>query len=383
MSGLILVLNAGSSSLKFAVYAPANGLDLLVDGQVQSLGPEAELHLRQGEREETRRLGPADHKTALSEVLFALSSVLDGTTIAAVGHRIVHGGAHFAEPVRLTPDILADIETLVPLAPLHQPHNLATIRAAMDAFPEAVQVGCFDTAFHRGQPWVSDTYALPREYYDDGVRRYGFHGLSYDFISSALSDLAPSLSSGRVIVAHLGNGASMCAIKSGRSVASTMGFSALEGLAMGTRSGQIDPGVLLYLADEKGMTAQEISDLLYKQSGLKGLSGLSGDMRTLEASSDPRAAQAIDYFCHRIRREIGALAVDLGGLDGLVFTGGIGENSAPIRAKVCGGLSWLGIEIDDARNTEHRTHLGDGPVQVMRIETDEERVIARATLDLV
>ncbi|MFQ6552241.1 acetate/propionate family kinase [Aestuariibius insulae] len=383
MTDLILVLNAGSSSLKFAVYTAMPDIEEVLDGQVHSLGAEAELELRQAGDTETTHLGQADHSAALHAILDVLSSVLERGRISAIGHRVVHGGAHFSAPVELTSDVLAELEDLVPLAPLHQPHNLATIHASIEAFPDALQVGCFDTAFHRTQPWVNDTYALPREYYDEGVRRYGFHGLSYDFISSALQKIAPDIASGRAIIAHLGNGASMCALKDGRSVGSTMGFSALEGLPMGTRSGQIDPGVLLYLMDEKCMSGEEISELLYKESGLKGLSGSSGDMRTLERSKDPLSDKAIDYFCHRIQREIGSLMVDLGGLDGLIFTGGIGENSALVRARVCDGLSWLGIDIDQSRNAKHETDIGTGRVRVLRIATDEERVIAQATFNLL
>ncbi len=297
-----------------------------------------------------------------------------------IAHRVVHGGASHAAPVSVNEDILTELDRLSPFAPLHQPHNLAGIRAAMAAFPGAAQIACFDTAFHRSHPWVNDAFALPRAMYDEGVRRYGFHGLSYEFIAGELSRIAPQLAQGRVIVAHLGNGASMCAIQNGRSVASTMGFSALDGLPMGTRCGQLDPGVLLYLMDQKGLTAGQISDLLYRKSGLLGLSGISNDMRTLEEAATPEAAQAIDYFVFRCQREVGAMAAALGGIDALVFCGGIGENSRLIRARICERLGWMGIEIDHARNADNATIISSdfARTSVMVLPTNEELVIARA-----
>jgi acetate kinase len=261
---------------------------------------------------------------------------------------------------------------------LHQPHNLAGICAALAAFPDAVQVACFDTAFHRGHPWVNDTFALPRRFYDEGVRRYGFHGLSYDYITGKLAADHPEIARGRVIVAHLGNGASLCAIHQGRSVGSTMGFSALDGMPMGTRSGQLDPGVILHLLD-RGMSAAEITTLLYKQSGLLGLSGLSHDMRTLQNSDMKTAAEAIDYYTFRLAREIGAMAAVLGGVDALVFTGGIGENSAGIRARGLANLAFLGLALDPAANAQNATRIDAGPVPILVLPTDEERIIARAT----
>jgi acetate kinase len=278
----------------------------------------------------------------------------------------------------VTPALIKDLARLAPFAPLHQPHNLAGIRAAIDAFPGVPQIACYDTAFHRGHPFVSDVYALPRAYYDKGVRRYGFHGLSYDFIESELARSEPDLHAGRVIVAHLGSGASICALKGGKSIASSLGFSALDGLPMGTRSGELDPGVVLYLMDQEGMGAAEISDLLYKKSGLLGLSGISNDMRTLEESDDPHAAQAIAYFAFRIKREIGAMAAALGGLDGIVFCGGIGENSARLRAEVCADMGWLGIDLDAKANTQNAREIGADRVRVMVIPTNEEIIIARA-----
>lgn len=371
---LILTLNAGSSSLKFGLYRAAEEPDLLRAGQVENLGPLARLKMK---GEEARDIGPADHGAALSAILKQLQPFLASDRVVGVGHRVVHGGKTFGAPTRLSAEVIEQLAALVPLAPLHQPNNLAGLRAAQSTFPDAVQVGCFDTGFHKGHPFVNDAFGLPRKYYDQGVRRYGFHGLSYDYITSVLHRDWPDLAKGRVVIAHLGNGASMCALKQGRSVGSTMGFSALDGLPMGTRCGQLDPGVLLYLMDQ-GMGSSEISHMLYRESGLKGLSGVSHDMRTLLASDDLRAAEAIDYYVFRIRRELGGMAAVLGGLDGLVFTGGIGENAAPIRARVLDGMGFLGLDLDEGANAENATDISDGPTQTLVIPTDEERVIARA-----
>lgn len=370
----ILTLNAGSSSIKFGVHETGDEPPLLASGQVENLGPLARLTVK---GEPAREIGPADHAVALRAILQALAPVLEGRKVLGVGHRIVHGGKSFGDPVELTPEVIEQLRTLEPLAPLHQPHNLAAVDAAQAAFPEALQLGCFDTAFHRGHPFVNDAFALPRRFYDQGVRRYGFHGLSYDYITSCLRKDWPALAKGRVVVAHLGNGASMCAIRGGQSVGSTMGFSALDGLPMGTRCGQLDPGVLLYLMAQ-GMGAAEIERILYHDSGLKGLSEISHDMRTLLASDDPRAAEAVDYYVFRIRRELGAMAAVLGGLDGVVFTGGIGEHAAPIRARVIEGMEFLGLGLDAGANAKDATRIGTGPVEVLVIPTDEERVIARA-----
>ncbi|QPH55501.1 acetate/propionate family kinase [Pontivivens ytuae] len=375
MSDAILTLNAGSSSLKFSVYATEAPPALLMVGQVENLGPSARLKVG----DEVREIGAADHTVAIRAILETASAVLAGRSVIAVGHRIVHGGEDYTGPVLLTAEVREKLAALSPLAPLHQPHNLAAVEAALTAFPDAPQIGCFDTAFHRGHDWAADTFALPRRFYEEGVRRYGFHGLSYDYITGVLRREEPEIAAGRVVIAHLGNGASMCAVKGGRSVASTMGFSALDGLAMGTRCGQLDPGVLLYLM-ERGMSAAEITTLLYKESGLKGLSGISHDMRTLEASDAPEAAQAIDYYTFRIRRELGALTAVLGGLDALVFCGGIGENSSTIRARVCEGMEWLGITLDPVANGANARRISSGPVAVMAIPTDEERVIAEAAV---
>ncbi|TCP38738.1 acetate/propionate family kinase [Rhodovulum marinum] len=388
-----LTLNAGSSSLKFGLFELGDGRGdptPRILGEIDRIG--SQPHMR-ATREDGSVLSDAplpaedaaDHAGALARALDLIARERPHAQLRAVGHRVVHGGPEHAAPARLTPEVLADLATLEPLAPLHQPHNLAGVRAALAAFPDAVQVACFDTAFHRHHPWVNDTFALPRAYYDKGVRRYGFHGLSYDYISGRLAEIAPHLHSGRVIVAHLGNGASMCGMIGGRSIASTMGFSALDGLPMGTRSGQLDPGVVLYLMEQEGMSVAEISDLLYRKSGLLGLSGLSNDMRRLEEADTDAAREAIAYFVFRIRRELGALAAALGGLDALVFCGGIGENSVLIRHKVCEGMGWIGLELDDARNARGETLVSTdlSRVRVLVIPTDEEIVIARAARDML
>ncbi|MEM7669233.1 MAG: acetate/propionate family kinase [Pseudomonadota bacterium] len=376
--GAILTLNAGSSSLKFGVYDLADEPAELATGQVENLGPAARLIARHGDRDLELDLGAADHKLALEAILARADGVLQGRPVLAVGHRVAHGGLDYTGAEALTPHALDKLRALAPLAPLHQPHNLAAIDAAIAAFPDAVQIACFDTAFHRGHPWVNDTFALPRRFYDQGVRRYGFHGVSYQFVTQVLAETEPALTAGRVVIAHLGNGASICGVREGRSMASTMGFSALDGLPMGTRCGQLDPGVLLYLMEREGMTAAEITTLLYKESGLKGLSGMTHDLRALEASDRPEAAEAIDYFTFRIRREVGAMAAILGGIDGLVFCGGIGENSRTVREKVCVGMEWLGLHLDTEANAQNAREISTGPVRVLVIPTDEERVIARA-----
>ncbi|WP_249139031.1 acetate/propionate family kinase [Actibacterium sp. MT2.3-13A] len=380
MSGAaILTINAGSSSVKFSVYEAGEEPVELGRGEVENLNAEAHLRVAPaGGVPGDEPIGRADHAGALRAILDHLAPMLDGRRVAGVGHRIVHGGAHHAAPQLLDDTSIGELHALEPLAPLHQPYNLAAVNAARAAFPDALQVGCFDTGFHRGHAWVNETFGLPRAYYDRGVRRYGFHGLSYEFIAGEIVRRHPELAGARVIVAHLGNGASMCAMHAGRSVNTTMGFSALDGLPMGTRTGQIDPGVLLYLMEFEKMDAAALTRLLYKESGLKGLSGISNDMRTLEASDAPEAAQAIDYFTARIRHEIGALTADLGGLDALVFTGGIGEHSALVRERVCGGMGWLGLSVDAGANAENAPEIGTGRMRVLVIPTDEERVIARA-----
>ncbi len=381
----IVTLNAGSSSLKFGLFARGDGDPSPVcTGMVDRIGsPGASVSLRGADGSKLiDEVSDAirDHDSALDRVLSLLQNQFPAARVAAVGHRIVHGGPDNDRPATITPDVLSALEALKPFAPLHQPYNLAGARAAMARFPEATQVACFDTAFHRHHPWVNDTFALPTEYYDMGVRRYGFHGLSYDYISGHLAQTAPGVHSGRVIVAHLGNGASMCAIHGGRSVGSTMGISALDGLPMGTRCGQLDPGVMLYLMQQKGMGAEEISDLLYRKSGLLGLSGLSNDMRTLEQSDTPEAKRAIEYFTFRARRELGSLTAVLGGLDAVVFTGGIGENSVLIRSEICSDLGWLGAELDEKANAGSARVISteSSAVKLMVIPTNEELVIARA-----
>ncbi|WP_224825923.1 acetate/propionate family kinase [Cognatishimia sp. MH4019] len=374
----ILTLNAGSSSLKFGLYGNVAEPEMLLHGQVDGIGARALLEIETTVRKSKTPVTAPTHAIALEAVMAALSPHIDGLNITGVGHRIVHGGPDLVAPQVLTPDVLARLESLAPLAPLHQPPNLAGVAAAQKMFPEAVQIGCFDTAFHRDHPWVNDTFALPRSYYAEGIRRYGFHGLSYDYVTGVIARDYPELHAGKIIIAHLGNGASMCAIRQGMSVGSTMGFSALDGLPMGTRCGQIDPGVILYLIKQKGMAPQEVHELLYEQSGLLGLSNISSDMRTLLADKRPQAAEAIDYYVFRARREIGALSAVLSGVDAIIFCGGIGENAAPIRQRICEGLEYLGISVSSEANAANAREIGTGATRVMIIPTDEERIIARA-----
>lgn len=385
----ILTLNAGSSSIKFALFRLTEDAHECARGQVEGLGAQPQFQASiDGAPVGARDLPggqPTDHASAVRTILAFMAAHFADAHIDAVGHRIVHGGVTYAAPVVLDDAVLSELKALIPFAPLHQPFNLAGIAAAQAAFPDALQVGCFDTAFHRQHPWVNDTFALPRTYFDKGVRRYGFHGLSYDYVSQTLAETEPELAAGRVVIAHLGNGASMCALKNGRSVGSTMGFTALDGLPMGTRCGQLDPGVILYLMDQQGMDIQQVTDLLYRDSGLKGLSGLSQDMRTLEASESPKAAEAIDYFVFRARRELGAMAAVLGGLDALIFCGGIGEHSWRIRQRICEGFEWLGLEFDPARNLAGN-QIVSGPeskIRVMVIATNEEMTIVRGAVRIL
>jgi len=394
----ILTLNAGSSSLKVSLWHlgdTPDALEELAHGQIENLGAAPHFVLKgpggavltEHRWTEGDPDGPATHKAALDLILTWKREHVGDLDIAAIGHRVVHGGPDLSRAIALDDATLAQLETLVSLAPLHQPHNLSGVRAARNAFPDALQVACFDTAFHRGHPWVNDTYALPAEYYQQGVRRYGFHGLSYEYVASALGREAPNLLAGRVVVAHLGNGASLCAMKGGRSIDCTLGFTALDGLAMGTRCGQLDPGVVLWLMDEKGMDTKAVADLLYKNAGLKGLSGLSHDMRTLEDAGTIGARGAIAYFESRVRREIGALVATLGGIDALVFAGGIGENDASLRTRVCGELGFLGITLDPARNIAGtdagRISTNDASTAVYVIATNEEAMIAAHTRALM
>jgi acetate kinase len=382
MTEAVLTLNAGSSSLKVALFG-ASGETPLLTGQADRIGPQGSLQLRRsdGSAIEVPPTQIRSHEDALKAILEGLSLAFPQLTLAAIGHRVVHGGERYTEPKRITPEVMEYLATLEPFAPLHQPHNLAGIRTAMATFGEVPQVACFDTAFHRGHPFVNDSFALPYRYFEKGVRRYGFHGLSYDYVSGHLRQIAPRLAEGRVVVAHLGNGASMCGISNGRSVASTMGFSALDGLPMGTRCGQIDPGVLLFMLDQEGLTSEQIRHTLYSESGLLGLSGgLSNDMRSLEASDTPEAKRAIDYFVFRVQREVGAMAAAMGGIDALIFCGGIGEHSSLVRARVCERMGWMGIEVDHHLNQVHAQVISTelSRTTVMVIPTQEELVIARA-----
>jgi len=387
MSNAILVINAGSSSLKFSVFRDHGGGDpvVTINGQISGIGTQPVFEAKDAQRrplaEKSWGAGEAGDRTALlSYLLDWIEERLEGATLIAAGHRVVHGGVRHAAPVLLTSAVLDELDGLVPLAPLHQPHNLAAIRALAEAHPELPQVACFDTAFHRNQPWQAQTFAIPRELTEEGVRRYGFHGLSYEYIARRLPEIAPELGDSRVVVAHLGSGASMCAIHGGRSVDSTMGFTALDGLPMGTRCGTIDPGVLIYLM-RKGMNAGAIETMLYNKSGLLGVSGISNDMRALLDSSDPHAQEAVELFCFRIAKETGALSASMGGVDALVFTAGIGERSAPVRARVGDKLAWMGVDIDAAANEANATKISTpgSRLPVYVIPTDEERMIALHT----
>jgi acetate kinase len=386
---VILTLNAGSSSLKFAAFRFANGSDpnLLASGQIEGIGATAKGAVKTASGETTelmfgRSLGRVDHTAAMGSILGWLEKMGYDSSVAAVGHRIVHGGPDYAEPVLIDGATLESLRALIPLAPLHQPHNVAGVEAAMKAFPSTPQVACFDTAFHRTHPFIDDTYALPRSYYDAGVRRYGFHGLSYEFITRKLRTIAPEIARQDVIIAHLGNGASMCAVHDGRAVATTMGFTALDGLSMGTRCGQIDPGVVLYLMAEKKMSADAISGLLWKESGLKGMSGLSQDMRELEASNNPAARDAIAYFVSRIRRELASLSATVNGAEAIVFTAGIGEHSWKVREAVLKDMEWMGVRFDTQANRANAQIISakDSPTIVFVIPTNEELMIAEHTV---
>jgi acetate kinase len=392
MATSILVVNAGSSSVKFSIYDTDDGhtLSLASKGHIDGIGTRPRLRARTaGGATLDDQAYPAhdvpDASAAMARVGGWLRSHLDGVLPVAVGHRVAHGGPDHASAALVDDALLTALERLAPLAPLHQPYNLGPIRTIQARFPGIPQVACFDTAFHRSHPDVADRYALPETLYRDGVRRYGFHGLSYEYIARTLPRVAPEVAHGRVVVAHLGSGASMCAIRDGRSIDSTMGFTTLDGLPMGTRCGQLDPGVLLYLLTAKGWSPAEVERLLYRDAGLHGLSGISNDVRDLLASDAPAARMALDYFVYRVGRELGSLAAALGGLDALVLTAGIGENSPEIRARVCAGAEWLGIRLDDAANRAGgpRISTADSRVAVWVIPTDEERMIAEHTLAIV
>jgi len=387
----ILVLNAGSSSIKFSVFTVgADGLAQVMRGQIESLAANPRFMVANGDNPMQAVEGwvaPAalTHEEAVVQLVAFLQRHRDQYHVVGVGHRVVHGGAQYAVPVRVTDALIDELAALTPLAPLHQPHNLAPMRAVRARLPELPQVACFDTAFHRGQPELAQRFALPDAITRRGVRRYGFHGLSYEYIAQALAEQDPSAATKRVIVAHLGNGASLCAIHNGQSVAGTTGFTAVDGLPMGTRTGALDPGVILYLLDDMKMNARQIEALLYKESGLLGVSGISGDMRVLLESDDPQAKLAVDLFVYRIGREIGSLAAALGGLDVLVFTAGIGEHAAPVRAAVCQQAAWLGVRLDEGANLQGASRIDakDSKVAVWIIPTDEEAMIARHTANII
>jgi acetate kinase len=387
----ILVVNAGSSSVKFQVFSvDGNGRPLRqIKGQMDGVGtrPRFRATSATGDVMADRAYPIESVQDVPAALMLASAWLRDELQLSprAVGHRIVHGGPDYDRPVLIDHGVIAYLERLTALAPLHQPHNLAPIRSLLVNFPALPQVACFDTAFHRNHGEVADHYAIPRRLHDEGVRRYGFHGLSYEYIARLLPDIAPEIAGGRVIVAHLGSGASMCALHGGHSVESTMGFTALDGLPMGTRTGQIDPGVILYLMSAKGMSITEVQDFLYRDCGLKGLSGVSSDMHELQNSSDPNAAFAIEYFVYRAALQAGMLAAALQGLDGFVFTAGIGENSLLIRAKIAERLEWLGVSLDPVENARSaiRISRADSQVPVYVVPTDEELMIAQHTLSLL
>jgi acetate kinase len=387
MRDAILVLNAGSSSIKFSLFLEqGQTLEPDLRGQIEGLYAAARLVSKAPDNTlraektwpQNLKLG---HEEALDHLIDYLQAHVSADRLIGIGHRVVHGGSIYTGPVRVDNQVLEVLETFVPLAPLHQPHNLTPIRTALARTPELPQVACFDTSFHRTQPDVAQMFALPADLREAGIMRYGFHGLSYEYIASRLTELDPTAASGRTIVLHLGNGASMCAIQDGRSIASTMGFTAVEGLPMGTRSGCLDPGVILYLMDQHNMDTRDVENLLYKQSGLLGVSGVSSDMRTLINSDDPGAQLAVALFCYRIRRELGSLAAALDGLDAIVFTAGIGANAPLIRRRVCRDAQWLGVEIDAAANAQGmgRISTATSRVAVWVIPTNEELMIAHHT----
>src|SRR5215208_4365545 len=387
----ILVVNAGSSSVKFQAFSVGDSekLERLVKGQMDGIGTRPRLRAEGANKrllidQEYPRDKVPDVPTAIFEAGAWLRDK-QGLEPFAVGHRVVHGGPEYDTPILINEAVLARLERYSSLAPLHQPNNLAPIRSLLKKRPDLPQVACFDTAFHRSHGSLADHYAIPQRFYEDGVRRYGFHGLSYEYVGDRFRQIAPGKAKGRVIIAHLGSGASMCALLNGQSIESTMGFTALDGLPMGTRPGQIDPGVVLYLVSEKGMSPADAQNFLYRDCGLKGLSGVSNDMRELEASEDPRAGLAVDYFVYRVGLAAGMLAAALQGLDAFVFTAGIGENSATIRARIAERLAWLGVVLDPAENARHATKISrsDSRIPVYVVPTDEELMIAQHTLALL
>jgi acetate kinase len=392
MTETILVVNAGSSSIKFQLFSVAANerLERLFKGQIEAIGTSPRLLAKNVEGEVLAdETWPAEAvasvPAALEKLVVFLRQQIGGRLPVAVGHRVVHGGPDYSEPTVITSAVLDRLEKYVPLAPLHQPNNLAPIRALLERQPQLLQVACFDTAFHRGHPEVADRFAIPEDLYAEGIRRYGFHGLSYEYIAGRLAEVAPEAAKGRVVVAHLGSGASMCAISDGRSVESTMGFTALDGLPMGTRPGQLDAGAVLYLMSQKGMSSKEIERLLYYDCGLKGLSGISNDVRELLVSPDPRAQLALEYFVHRIVLSTGMLAAAMDGIDAFVFTAGIGENSPAIREAVLRRLSWLGVELATRANEKNKRRISRkrSRVACYVIPTDEELMIASHTLTVL
>jgi len=391
MDDYAVVLNAGSSSLKFCVYhrPDRERWHLETRGQIEGIGTSPRFSAKDGSGAalDEHQLGTAvpDARAALDALASWLRSRYGGAKVLGVGHRVVHGGATFAGPTVITPRVLEELRALIPLAPLHQPYNLAAIDAVTEQLPGVPQVACFDTSFHRSAAAVAELIPLPREICRGGVQRYGFHGLSYEYIASVLRDVAPEIASGRVIVAHLGSGASLCALKNGRSVDHSLGFTALDGLCMGTRPGALDPGVVLYLFQNLGLSAKEVETILYKKSGLLGISGISNDMRDLLGNNEPGARLAVDYFIYRAAREIGALASVLGGIDGLVFTAGIGENSGEIRSRICEACKWLGVELDRQANERKGPRISrpESRVSAWVIPTNEELMIARHTGSLL
>jgi acetate kinase len=392
MTDSLLVLNAGSSSIKFQLFAVAarHQLELRLKGQIDGIGSRPRLLAKTAggevlaDKEWSKAQVPAV-PAALDMAIPILREQIAGSLPLAVGHRVVHGGPDLSQPALVTDSVLQRLERLAPLAPLHQLNNLAPIKAIMMRHPGLPQVACFDTAFHRGHPQIADRFAIPEELYHEGIRRYGFHGLSYEYVVGRLKEVAPKIAEGRLVIAHLGSGASMCAVVSGRSVESTMGFTALDGLPMGTRPGQLDPGVVLYLFAEKGMSADAIQQLLYSECGLKGLSGISNDVRVLLAHPSPRARLALDYFTHRVCLSAGMLGAAMGGIDGIVFTGGIGENAPTVREAVLRRLSWVGAEIDLEANAQGGPCIStpNSRIQCYVVATNEELMIARHTLQVL
>lgn len=387
MEDYALVLNAGSSSLKFSIFQRPGGAGWRLEarGQIEGIGTSPQLTVKDSEGailtdqklDDTVR----DGRKAIDSLATWLRSKYGGSRVLGVGHRVVHGGKHYTRPTIITPQVLKDLQQLIPLAPLHQPYNLAAVEAVSERLPDVPQVACFDTGFHSGHAAVAEVVPLPNDLTRGGLQRYGFHGLSYEYISSVLPQVAPEIARARVVVAHLGSGASLCAMKDGKSVDSTLGFTALDGLCMGTRPGAIDPGVVLYLFQSLGLSAKEVENILYKKSGLLGISGISNDMRDLLGSKEPAAQLAIDYFVYRIAKEIGSMAAVLSGLDALVFTAGVGENSAEIRQRICEASSWLGIEIDEEANNRRGPKITkpSSRVSTWVIPTNEELMIARHT----